>query len=78
MVQIINTILPFTLIWIPTTLFFLVMIRRNKKITYEAKLFWSIIVVVFWFQGALVYALWGTMAEIWITLFQEKPAQPTP
>ncbi|HRF97056.1 MAG TPA: hypothetical protein PLZ51_17730 [Aggregatilineales bacterium] len=78
MAQTINTILPFVLLWIPTTLFFLVMIRRNKNIKQEAKLFWSIIVVVFWFHGALVYAGWGTMAQIWITLFQEKPIQPTP
>ena len=78
MTQMINTILPFVVIWIPTTLFFLVMIRRNKNIKHEAKLFWSIIVVVFWFHGALVYALWGTAAQLWMTLFQEKPTQPAP
>ncbi|MCU0480107.1 MAG: hypothetical protein MUE54_02715 [Anaerolineae bacterium] len=72
-----TSIIPFILLWLPTTLFFLIIIRKNKKITRQAKLFWSAVVIVTWFQGALVYAIWGLAVKIWDDLFREKSPTPT-
>ncbi|MDZ4671886.1 MAG: hypothetical protein SH821_13525 [Phototrophicales bacterium] len=70
------SLLPVIVFWLLTSLFFVVMVRRNNQITQSAKTFWSIIVVVFWFQGALVYASWGIMAQVWNTLFDPYQRQP--
>lgn len=67
-----SAILPFILLWIPSTLFFLMVVRRNKKITRQARLFWSLIILVTWFQGAIIYAGWGILAQAWDDLFEEK------
>ncbi len=73
----IYALMPFILLWLSTSLFFVLMVRRNSQITDSAKAFWSIVVVVFWFQGALVYAAWGISAQIWDTSFKKRPIEPT-
>jgi len=72
-----SAILPFILLWIPSTLFFLMMVRRNKKITHQARVFWSLIIMITWFQGAIIYAVWGLTVQIWDDLFKEKSSSLT-
>jgi hypothetical protein len=54
-----NALMPFILLWVVSNALFLMLVIRNAKINRQTKIFWCIIILAFWYNGASLYVLFG-------------------
>jgi len=54
-----NALMPFILLWIVSNSLFLMLVIRNNKISRQTKIFWCIIILISWYNGASLYVLFG-------------------
>jgi hypothetical protein len=69
-----NALMPFIMLWIVSNGLFLILVIRNTKISRQTKTFWCLIILVSWYNGAILYVLFG-LGKTVVDYILEKQAK---